>query len=292
MRVLNKLVRKLTIAATAALSFTQPFSAQSQDLNAFSQCVVFLHHDFIQTTTTPQGTFQVGLRKPGTQAFVPNILSKSGSAILLTARNHGYLATAKHVATDMTFTGDDWLVTGSANGMSTNLLLASARGTNSSEWIHHDTADVSILPLTPTPEALSILNGHFLDLPSSTLLGTNLPARSQALTVIGFPLGIGWGRQPDELFAPCTKHTRAASGYLNGRTIFLVEDPSVQGYSGAPVFDLAEGIDTGSAHISGGRPALFGLVSFTASDDTGGKMGGVVPIHFVLDLVEKHLAKQ
>ena len=101
-------------------------------------------------------------------------------------------------------------------------------------------------------------------------------------------------RNPGEDFSPLTRKTRAASGFLhdddNGQFFFL-EDPSVQGYSGAPVFYLGDAILTHGIQIGGGKTGCYGVISFTSADNTGGKMAGVVPIKFALELMAKHEAK-
>jgi hypothetical protein len=90
-------------------------------------------------------------------------------------------------------------------------------------------------------------------------------------------------------FAPITRRTRAASGLLCGETYFLLEDPSIEGYSGAPVFDLGEPIaGPGGFQLGGRQTGCFGIISFTKSDNTGGKMAGVVPTKCILELIEKH----
>lgn len=219
--------------------------------------------------------------------------STSGSGFLVSHGNTRlYLVTAKHVATTMGFTDNDKFITGLKDGKTVILPLALLRGANTNSWIHHEKADVSILPLNPVPQVWQFLQEHFLDVFSFLESVTNRPSRDIIITIVGFPLGKGWGRQPDEEFAPLTRKTRASSGFIEGGTLFLLEDPSVQGYSGAPIFDLAEPVTGASFYLPSGRPlSCLGIVSSTFSDNTGGKMAGVVPTNCILDLIKKHEAK-
>jgi hypothetical protein len=230
------------------------------------------------------------LKQPGTNSFIPKISSKAGTGFLLSRGNDRlYLVTAKHVAVEIGFTDADSLTTGLENGMAARVPLSLFRGTNATGWLHHDKADVSVLPLEPMPQVWPLLGNHFMDASSFVQNTTNCPSRDLTLTVVGFPLGIGWGREPGETFAPLTRKTRAASGFLEGATFFLLEDPSVEGYSGAPVFDLGDVLSSGQRLQMGGRATgCYGLISHTRGDNTGGKMAGVVPSKFILELIQKY----
>jgi hypothetical protein len=258
----------------------------AQDLDGISKTVVFLRHDFIETVSNEMGTFEVWLKQPNTNSFFPKISSVSGTGFFVVHSNHLYLVTAKHVANDMRFSERDQVVIGMQNGKSVGFPIVLLRGANTNDWIHHEKADVSILPLDPPPQLIqSILQKHFL---TSSILeaGTNRPPRDVMLTIVGFPLGMGWGQDTEGDFIPLTRKTRASSGFINDGNLFLLEDPSVQGYSGAPIFDLAESLHTASVFMPSGRPvACFGVVSSTFSDNTGGKMGAIVPTKFILELI-------
>jgi hypothetical protein len=266
------------------------YGAYPQGIELVSKSVVFLKHDFVETFSNGSETFEVWLKQPNTNRFSPKISSTTGSAFLVANTSTNlYLITAKHVAVAMGFTHNDTVITGSTNAKTVVFPLALLRGQNTNDWIHHKTADVSILPLSPARQVFPFLAGHFLDFKIFLESTTNRPSRDLTLTIVGFPLGKGWGREPDEEFAPLTRKTRASSGFINGGTLFLLEDPSVQGYSGAPVFDLAEPL-TGSSYYfpSGRNPTCLGVVSSTFSDNTGGKMGAVVPTRCIVELIANH----
>ena len=77
------------------------------------------------------------------------------------------------------------------------------------------------------------------------------PQRERWLVVMGFPLALGTkGR-----FSPITIETKAASGlvrvkldYMNTEaTFFVLDKPSIGGYSGAPVFLMPWPVASGAA---------------------------------------------
>ena len=108
-------------------------------------------------------------------------------------------------------------------------------------WVTHPHADVAVIQIDPTPQFFKDhLVGHFM--PSSWLDGTKeAPLRAITLTVLGFPLRLGVAKY----FSPISRETKAASGLLElprfdtkvMSTFFITQDPSVGGFSGAPVFD-------------------------------------------------------
>lgn len=291
-------MKRIVQAALATLvSFTwcvvilEPFVCFSQALDKVSKSVVFLSHDYVETFSDKRGTFEVWLKQAGTNFFSPKLSSKAGTGFFMGRGGRLYLVTAKHVAVELGFTESDTVTTGLENGMAARIPLSLFRGTNAAGWLHHDKADVSVLPLAPALQVWQFLGDHFLDAYSFIRSTTNCPSRELTLTVVGFPLGlgIGWGREPGESFAPLTRKTRASSGFLEGATFFLLEDPSVEGYSGAPVFDLGDPIMSPGGLFQGGRvTGCYGIISHTRGDNTGGKMAGVVPSKFILELVEKY----
>jgi len=72
------------------------------------------------------------------------------------------------------------------------------------------------------------------------------------------------------------------------QTFFLLDKPSIGGFSGAPVFLMPwpftdspaltmPNIDT--------KASVVGLVKGTISDETGGKLALIVPMHFVYQTI-------
>ncbi|MGA9453511.1 MAG: hypothetical protein WBW41_19465, partial [Verrucomicrobiia bacterium] len=122
---------------------------KAQDLDGISKTVVFLEHDFVGTISNENGTFEVWLKQPNTNAFFPKISSVCGTGFLVGHSNHLFLVTAKHVASDMKFSENDKVVIGMQNGKSVEFQISLLRGSNTNDWINHEKADVSILPINP-----------------------------------------------------------------------------------------------------------------------------------------------
>lgn len=272
------------------LLLAQMLIAHCQTLDDLSKNVVFLRHTEIETRTIPEGTFELWLKKPNTNAFFPATRTIDGTGFLVAYANKLYLVTARHVAKAIGFEDNDIAVFDSKEGKPFALQLKTLRGSNTNGWIHHDKVDVSILGIEPPPSLMTNeLMHHFL-MADNLDMGTNSPSRDAILTVMGFPLSFGWGVGATD-FSPISLQTRAASGFLQNGTCFLLQDPSVQGYSGAPVYKISHNhIDFGGGRIVGPEDPVvcFGVVSGTFPDDTGGKLAAVTPISFVLELIHRN----
>jgi hypothetical protein len=81
-------------------------------------------------------------------------------------------------------------------------------------------------------------------------------------------------------------------------TLFVLDKPSIGGYSGAPVFLLPwpyadsamlKMIDMASPDA---RPKCVGIVSGTISDETGGKLAAIVPSVFAIRMIVEESQKQ
>lgn len=97
--------------------------------------------------------------------------------------------------------------------------------------------------------------------------GTDAPSRERPLTTFGFPLDLG----VREHFSPITRDSLPASGLVTlqrsdshlSATFYLLQDPSITGFSGAPVFLIAKPFATSAQGRWPGlgrgrdRPTLF-----------------------------------
>jgi len=270
--------------------------SRSQSLEVLSKSVVFLEHVSIDTFTDKRGTFEVWLKPVTATNLIPKTTSKTGTGVFVghsraNGQTNFYLLTAKHVAAFMGFTELDRLVTGLHDGRKLYSPLIAYRGPGTNNWVNHTNADVSILPLDPVPELWPFLRQHFLDFETYLAFETNRPSRDVELMVIGFPLGLGTGMEEGEDFALISRTTRVASGLLEGG-IFLLQDPGISGYSGAPVFYGRGNFRAPGIISMSGRPTpCIGLVSLTVGDASGGKMAGVVPIKFITELIRQYEAR-
>jgi hypothetical protein len=109
-------------------------------------------------------------------------------------------------------------------------------------------------------------------------------SRDIELTSVGFPNGLG----AQGMFSPLTYRSYVSSGLISLNRadtntpceFFLLENPSVGGYSGGPVFDLGIMIVGGMTTIKD-RTCCLGLIHGTISDQTGGKLAAVTPSYYL-----------
>ena len=230
---------------------------------------------------TRDQTFQVvtNLRTPAS-----NNSEKVGTGIFIVKNgNEPYLLTASHVANSCNTSTT--LVISDASGNSQSFQLTQFN--SSLNWRHHPIADVSVLPLNPDQSIIPMLSGRFF--PAEQLNQTNnTPSRDAYLTAVGFPHGLGTvGR-----FSPFTFRSHASSSLITlnrsdtqtPSDFFTLENPSVGGYSGGPVFDLGY-IIVGAMTTITGPTTCHGIMHGTISDDTGGKIAAVTPCSYVASLI-------
>jgi hypothetical protein len=263
-----------------------PMAASVEDVFA---AAVFLHRTMSQTASIDGVEYEVGVRKRGDTGFAPRTVTRFGSGLFVTDRRLLFLVTAEHLARQM---DADAQVTIRAEGdiPRTFRLGTLAGAVGPITWTFHDTADIAVLRLTPPADAMPTLAGHFLPL---EMLRDKLepPDREKPLTTVGFPLGLG----VKDRFSPISKEAKPASGLLvlprfdtkRPALFFLLDSPSVGGFSGAPLFEFPGAYSSKGGLTIGGRLAVVGIIHGTISDDTGGKFGAVVPAALVLETLAK-----
>lgn len=259
------------------------------DRETIAQCVVQLVDQKVAECHVANETAEVWLHfRDGRK--IPKVVYRQGSGFLVNDSNSPFLVTASHVAKLMT--SDPFVHLMGPKGESVRLSLVQLSGKyNPTDWVHHEEADVAVLALSPSAEIRrKYLQKRFL---SADLIAPECeaPSRNVPLTVFGFPLGIGTsGNQ----FSPLTRQTHCASDLVGLRradapietSFFILEDPSVTGYSGGPVFDLSI-YKLGGIRAMGSGTKLWGLVHGTGSDETGGKLAMVVPSYFIIETLHK-----
>lgn len=270
-------MRQLVLGLLIFIAATDARAAGA--LDGLTATVVYLHKQVPDTVAIDGKTFEVGLREPGVQRFTPRMKTLFGTGFFIADGDALYLVTAKHVAKDM---DPDSMATVRAD-LSTphEVTLRDLSGWKASlHWKAHPTADVAVLLLRPTAALLSVLQQHFLPLSS---LSADPPSRDVALTVLGFPLSFGASGR----FSPISRTSSAASGLMvgtDGAPFLLLQDPSVGGFSGAPVFDTGTPLLTpGGLQFREARTVVVGLMSGTFSDETGGKLAAVVPAAAIIE---------
>ena len=205
-----------------------------------------------------------------------------------------YLVTAEHVARGLGTTPQ--LTYGGDADRAITENLTDLAGTSPLRWVFHGTADVAVLALRGKASVLAVLSPRGLQ-PPHLINALQAPNRDRTLLTVGFPLGFGGlTLGPDHRISPLSRESRAASGLLtleradtkSPAVFYLLDNPSIGGFSGAPVYMLS-GVVVSQGGVGFTPPHSFcvGIVHGTIGDGTGGKLAAIVPISFVTETLEK-----
>jgi hypothetical protein len=224
---------------------------------------------------------EIWIRKPGSNEFHPLTVSTLGTGFFVREAGRLFLVTAAHVARGLVV--NVRLITSDALGNSKPYPLD-----RSVKWVFSEEADVAA-SLIDDPLLISTFLETAIDLSILPTTETS-PVPELSLVVVGFPLGLGVGKK----FSPLRRETQAASGLIDLKradmdkkaTFFLLQDPSIGGYSGAPVFVLKTFEFGNTPMKSIDVASCIGLIHGTQSDNTGGKLGLVTPANYVYDLIK------
>jgi len=194
-----------------------------------------------------------------------------------------YLVTATHVAN--VCNANTSIVMSDANGNATSLQIIAFN--DGLSWRHHPIADISALPIRMSAIIQPLLENRFFPFDHFHTDHTSV-SRDDELTSIGFPQGLG----AHGLFSPLTYRSYASSSFISFNRadtqtpseFFLLENPSVGGYSGCPVFDLGYMI-VGAMTTTKDKTRCYGIMHGTISDDTGGKLAAVTPAFYLAQLI-------
>ena len=214
--------------------------------------------------------------------------SKVGTGMFVTSTNgkgesRGWIVTASHVAKE---TSDNTIIVIQAKDGKAQELPLPLFGPVST-WRHHEVADISAFPVLFSPINRQFTHERFYPI-DHVMLEKRTVSRDFELTCVGFPHGLG----TSGMFSPFTFRSYASSSYVtlnraDTRTecdFFCLENPSVGGYSGCPVFDLGYSFD-GLVRKTKEQTWCIGFMHGTMSDNTGGKIAMVTPAYYLADLV-------
>ena len=218
-----------------------------------------------------------GTHVVGTGVFVTTPVG-DGSVLL-------WMVTANHVAKE---TNEQTIIVVATKDGNAQQLPLNIFGPISS-WRHHPFADISAFSIQANTSNIQFLNGRtFLPIDHFNLKQESV-SRDFELTCIGFPGGLG----TDGKFSPFTFRSYASSGFftyprfdtMQNCSFFCLENPSVGGYSGGPVFDLGYSTN-GVIEMKKEKTLCHGIMHGTMSDNTGGKIAMVTPALYLKDIIE------
>lgn len=209
----------------------------------------------------------------------------SGTGSFVMKGNDLYIVTATHVSKNMDKTASV-IIQGKNNSPVTIQLSKLANPIN---WEDHPQADLSVLKLNPEPTIMKThLQERFIPYEIVDTTKIAIPRNTQ-LTIIGFPLGLG----TIGYFSPLTYRSFPSSSLITlnradtktPQTFIILENPSIGGYSGGPVYDLSI-IESGLIKMTGNGTKLHGFIHGTISDETGGKLSAITPAYYLKDLIK------
>lgn len=194
-----------------------------------------------------------------------------------------FLVTASHVAKEIN--SGTIVVFGDKDSNCIQVPLVKFNSTLN--WKHHEVADLACLKVALNRENITYLEGHFLPMDHLNLTSTCV-SRDCELTAIGFPNGLGVHGK----FSPLTFRSYASSSFMTLQRadtktpsdFFCLENPSIGGYSGGPVFDLGYMV-VGAMTNTKERTICHGFMHGTMSDNTGGKIALVTPAYYLSTLL-------
>ncbi len=216
-----------------------------------------------------------------------------GSGFLANLNGQLFLITAEHVAKGLS---PNAMVTfGDAKDIATTIPLSQLVGGTGLRWTFHGLADVAATRIKPPANIAVLLLPRALQA-GVFIRNLEVPDRNRPLTTIGYPLGLGGLLLgPDKRVSPLSRESKPASGLLTlpradtkqAVVTFLLDSPSIGGFSGAPVFLFPAAFSQGAGISFSAGSFCVGLVHGTWSDNTGGKLAAIVPVAFIVETLER-----
>jgi hypothetical protein len=211
----------------------------------------------------------------------------TGTGFLLANAQAVCLITVQHLARHTT---KDSLVTLLSGDTPITLKLGDISATSPPAWVLHEKADIAALRLRPREDsALHVFR-------RAQILSTEpVPARERPVIVFGFPLRLGasnFSPVPQQFSRATNIEIATSDEFPIPAEYYFLDRPSVDGYSGAPVFHVPGSFTRGAGIVFRRDFALVGVVAGTLSDKTGGKLGAVVPPKFVAEAFDQAAASR
>lgn len=198
--------------------------------------------------------------------------------------NDVWIVTASHVALETN--NSTYLIIGDKDSKSQ--LIPLILFNTDLNWVYNDVADIAVLRIIKTPQNIIHIKERCFPIDHLNLDSHNI-SRDVELTAMGFPNGLGVNGK----FNPLTFRSYASSSIITFNRFdtgtksefFCLENPSVGGYSGGPVFDLGY-IIVGSIYTSNDKTICYGFIHGTLNDTTGGKLAVVTPAYYLKGMLK------
>lgn len=205
-----------------------------------------------------------------------------GTGLFISKDNKYYVLTAEHVIkTSITPT----YIVLSDNNLNPCPLPLSQLNKNTT-WRTHPIADMAVLEIDSTLNTWITSRAFPFDHCEISMANFG---RDVEMTTVGFPCGLGI----TGTFSPLTFRSFPASEIiqlprLDNKSIitdvFLLEDPSIGGYSGGPVFDLGYKVDYNMTQTKD-KTRLYGIMHGYIGGSNGRQMSFVTPISYLNQLI-------
>lgn len=256
----------------------------SQTANDIFPAVVFLQgHQGVKKITLKGEEVEVWIKKANTN-LEPLNLTSSGSGFFVSKGPNIYLVTASHVSSGIPF--DSKVTLYGTNGTPLIYKLSELAGNKALKWILHNEADIAVLPVSLPENFKAAIRAVSYD---QLKTENSAPSLDVYLTTIGFPLELG----VKDKFSPIVKVTHPASALFRHfrfdknieASFFILDDPSVAGFSGAPVFKLPS-VNVGVMSSGQGAFECVGIVHGTFNDTTGGKFAAILPAFYISETID------
>lgn len=289
MKESNFLFAKLILIAIqiTILSVNPLYSQKYRSaIKEFSAGLVYINTTKIKTEKISGQVYELWRKKPKVNKFIPVTYSATGSGFLIIDGISEYLVTAAHIAKTTTL-NTKVTIKDSLDNPATFLLRDFLKPNENLNWTYHDTADVAALLIEPLRKRSNkfYFKSFSIDIVEEKL---EAPIREREVIVLGFPLGLGVKNK----FSPISKPAKPSSDLLElvradtnvSTTFYLLDDPSVNGFSGGPVFEFPTTLIVGTARIHVDAYRLVGLVHGTLSDELSG-FAAIVPSFYIYETI-------
>ena len=205
-----------------------------------------------------------------------------GTGIFISKDEKAFLVTASHVADDTNC--KTYIVLCDSSNNPTTVALKKLNP--DLFWIKHSIEDIAALEID-IANNLDILDHRCFPF-RQIEFDISKFSRDDELTCVGFPNGLGaLGKYCPFTFRSYLSAAEVSFERFDNhvKAVFAcLENPSVGGYSGGPIFDLGV-VSVGNIKTSKGSTRLLGIMHGTIFDETGGKIAVFSPALYLRDII-------